>query len=100
MRQVRQVEKGFQQHARQQSLRPGERPAARPPAALRVDVSRGARGIGDHRGVPIRPLSGPRIFPAHLDPHTTLGIILLIIGVVLTVLESTGRAIGGRKNWY
>jgi Family of unknown function (DUF6131) len=30
----------------------------------------------------------------------TLGIILVVIGVVLWILGSTGRAVGGRKHWY
>ena len=31
---------------------------------------------------------------------TTLGIILLVIGAVLWILGSTGRAVGGRRYWY
>ena len=31
---------------------------------------------------------------------TTLGIILLVIGAVLAVLGSAGRAVGGRNHWY
>jgi hypothetical protein len=31
---------------------------------------------------------------------TTLGIILLVIGVVLWILGSTGRPVGGRKYWW
>ena len=30
----------------------------------------------------------------------TIGIILLVVGAVLYVLGATGRAVGGRKNWY
>ena len=30
----------------------------------------------------------------------TLGIILLIVGAVLWILGSTGRAVGGRRHWY
>ena len=30
----------------------------------------------------------------------TLGIILLLVGAVLWILGSTGRAIGGRRHWY
>ncbi|MCW2520848.1 MAG: hypothetical protein JWR46_3467 [Mycobacterium sp.] len=30
----------------------------------------------------------------------TIGIILLIVGVVLTLLGSTGRAVGGRRTYY
>jgi hypothetical protein len=29
-----------------------------------------------------------------------LGLILLIVGVVLTLLGSTGRAVGGRRTYY
>lgn len=29
-----------------------------------------------------------------------IGAILLIVGVVLLVLGRTGRAVGGRNNWY
>jgi len=31
---------------------------------------------------------------------TTIGIILLVVGVVLFLLGATGHAIGGRSNWY
>jgi protein-S-isoprenylcysteine O-methyltransferase Ste14 len=30
----------------------------------------------------------------------TLGIILVVIGVILFVLGAAGREIGGRKHWY
>jgi hypothetical protein len=30
----------------------------------------------------------------------TIGIILILAGAVLTILGTTGRAIGGRKTWY
>ena len=30
----------------------------------------------------------------------TLGIILVVIGVVLYLLGATGRAVGGRKHWF
>jgi hypothetical protein len=30
----------------------------------------------------------------------TIGIILLVVGAVLYLLGSTGRAVGGRKHWY
>ena len=30
----------------------------------------------------------------------TIGIILIIIGAVLWVVGSTGRAVGGRKHYY
>jgi len=30
----------------------------------------------------------------------TIGIILIIVGAVFAILGATGRAIGGRKHWY
>lgn len=30
----------------------------------------------------------------------TIGIVVLVIGLVLLLLGSTGRAIGGRRHWY
>jgi hypothetical protein len=30
----------------------------------------------------------------------TLGIILIVVGVILEILGSMGRAIGGRRHWY
>jgi uncharacterized membrane protein HdeD (DUF308 family) len=30
----------------------------------------------------------------------TIGLILIVAGAVLTILGTTGRAIGGRKTWY
>jgi hypothetical protein len=30
----------------------------------------------------------------------TLGIIVLVIGVVLFALGSAGRAVGGRRHWF
>jgi hypothetical protein len=30
----------------------------------------------------------------------TLGVIILIVGAVLFLLGSTGRAVGGRRHWY
>jgi hypothetical protein len=30
----------------------------------------------------------------------TIGIILVVIGVVLALVGSAGRAVGGRKHWY
>ena len=31
---------------------------------------------------------------------TTIGIILIVVGAVLYLLGSTGRAVGGRKHWF
>ncbi|WP_187298324.1 DUF6131 family protein [Rhodococcus sp. BS-15] len=31
---------------------------------------------------------------------TPIGIILIVVGLVLTVLGSMGRAVGGRKTWF
>lgn len=30
----------------------------------------------------------------------TLGIILLVVGLILAVLGGTGRAVGGRRHYY
>ncbi|GAA1710581.1 DUF6131 family protein [Kribbella sp. NPDC056951] len=30
----------------------------------------------------------------------TIGIVLLVVGAVLFLLGSTGRAVGGRRHWY
>lgn len=30
----------------------------------------------------------------------TIGIILVVIGVILWILGATGRAVGGRRRWY
>lgn len=30
----------------------------------------------------------------------TLGIIVLVIGVILAILGSTGRAVGGRRHYF
>lgn len=30
----------------------------------------------------------------------TLGVILLVVGIVLFALGASGRAIGGRSHWY
>jgi hypothetical protein len=37
---------------------------------------------------------------AKISILTTIGVILLIVGVVLTLLGATGRAVGGRKTYY
>ncbi|MDV7240517.1 MULTISPECIES: DUF6131 family protein [Rhodococcus] len=37
---------------------------------------------------------------ANLNWLWVLGIILLVIGAVLWILGSTGRAVGGRRHWY
>lgn len=31
---------------------------------------------------------------------TTVGVILLVIGAILTLLGAMGNAVGGRKTWY
>lgn len=31
---------------------------------------------------------------------TTLGVILLVVGLILMVLGSTGRPVGGRRHYY
>ncbi|MEV0547091.1 DUF6131 family protein [Nocardia salmonicida] len=30
----------------------------------------------------------------------TIGIVLIVIGAILFLLGTTGRAVGGRKHWY
>jgi len=30
----------------------------------------------------------------------TIGIVLVLVGIVLWVLGATGRAVGGRTRWY
>jgi len=31
---------------------------------------------------------------------TTIGVILVVVGLVLMLLGATGRAVGGRRHWY
>jgi membrane-bound ClpP family serine protease len=37
---------------------------------------------------------------ASISILTTIGIILIVVGLVLAVLGSMGRDVGGRKHWY
>lgn len=37
---------------------------------------------------------------ASIPVLTTIGVILVVVGLVLTLLGSAGRAVGGRKTWY
>ncbi|MGZ4612613.1 MAG: DUF6131 family protein [Kineosporiaceae bacterium] len=37
---------------------------------------------------------------AHIPVLWTIGLILVVVGVVLYVLGATGRAVGGRRHWY
>ncbi|HEX5525100.1 MAG TPA: DUF6131 family protein [Pedococcus sp.] len=37
---------------------------------------------------------------ASISILTTIGIILIVVGLVLALLGSMGRAVGGRKHWY
>lgn len=39
-------------------------------------------------------------FLAKIAVLWTLGIILVVVGAVLWILGSTGRAVGGRRHWY
>jgi hypothetical protein len=39
-------------------------------------------------------------FIAGIAPLWTIGLILLIVGVVLSLLGTAGRPVGGRKYWY
>jgi len=36
----------------------------------------------------------------HISILWTIGIILIVLGVIFWILGSMGRAIGGRKYWY
>jgi hypothetical protein len=37
---------------------------------------------------------------ASISILTTIGVILIVVGVILWILGSTGRAVGGRAHWY
>lgn len=37
---------------------------------------------------------------ASISILTTIGIILIVVGAVLALLGGTGRAVGGRRHWY
>ena len=39
-------------------------------------------------------------FVAHISILWTIGIILVVIGAVLFLLGSMGRAVGGRRHYY
>jgi hypothetical protein len=39
-------------------------------------------------------------FLTHISILWTLGILLVVIGLVLAVLGSAGRAVGGRRHYY
>ena len=39
-------------------------------------------------------------FLAHIPILWTLGIIVLVIGVVLAVLGMAGREVAGRRHWF
>ncbi|MFC9356549.1 DUF6131 family protein [Rhodococcus sp. NPDC057014] len=39
-------------------------------------------------------------FVAGIPILWTIGIILLVIGVILALLGATGRAVGGRRHWF
>ena len=39
-------------------------------------------------------------FLANIQILWILGIILVVVGAVLTLLGSMGRAVGGRKTWF
>jgi hypothetical protein len=39
-------------------------------------------------------------FLAKITILWTLGIILVVVGAVLWILGSTGRAVAGRRHWY
>lgn len=37
---------------------------------------------------------------ANISILVTIGVIVLVVGLVLMLLGATGRAVGGRKVWY
>nr|WP_206070630.1 hypothetical protein [Knoellia sp. DB2414S] len=37
---------------------------------------------------------------ASISILTTIGIILVVVGLILTLLGAAGREIGGRKTWF
>jgi hypothetical protein len=37
---------------------------------------------------------------ANISILVTIGVIVLVVGLVLLLLGATGRAVGGRKVWY
>ena len=39
-------------------------------------------------------------FLLHIPILWTIGIILVVIGAILAILGSTGRAIGGRRHYF
>jgi hypothetical protein len=39
-------------------------------------------------------------FLAHIPILWSIGIVVLVIGVVLAVLGMAGREIGGRRHWF
>lgn len=39
-------------------------------------------------------------FVLHISILWTIGIIVLIVGIIFFILGATGRAVGGRKYWY
>ena len=39
-------------------------------------------------------------FVAKIAILWTIGIVVLVIGAILLLLGTTGRAVGGRKHWF
>ncbi len=39
-------------------------------------------------------------FIAKISILWTIGIVILVIGAILLLLGSSGRAVGGRKHWF
>jgi hypothetical protein len=39
-------------------------------------------------------------FVLHISILWTIGIIVLVVGIIFFILGSMGRAVGGRKYWY
>jgi hypothetical protein len=39
-------------------------------------------------------------FVAHIPILWTIGIVLIVIGAILSLLGAVGREVGGRRTWY
>lgn len=39
-------------------------------------------------------------FLAGISILWTIGIVLIVVGVILALLGASGRAVGGRRHWY
>lgn len=39
-------------------------------------------------------------FLAGISILWTIGIVLIVVGVILALMGASGRAVGGRRHWY